>query len=796
MKCALTFLLALLFTGITLSVQGQRKKEEGKEESKEQAKESPEKYNPPKSRLEYSLDTITSRLDDLHLTLNRINDFTSLGFNTSGVERQLPEIGNNIRSISEYLSLSGTVPDFKSLQLYTVLLGNIKQQLQGWRNSLFRYNIDLINMNNEIDAFTHDSVIHRLIRDTAFRRMYLDEITELGAKWRQADTATHSHLERITQLQSVISRYYFQTIDLQNQVDVFRNELSGKIFNKEYSYIWEFRDSGSTNTGTGELAARSYKGQRRIMGYFIRENWGDYIYVLLLGLLFFFWVWNSFRLIGKSPDQAKILTAVSLNYLRQYPLSASLVVMLSIIPFFDIDAPASYTHLVQLPLLITLCVIFGGRWPRRFFYYWLFLILLYVLFSAANLVLVPRMSVRFWLLLLQLISVSLGYIAIKRITHRISLTRIGRVVVILYQVCNVLAIVCNACGRLSLSKLLSTSAIFGLVQAVGLSVFVNCLMEAFSLQSAASKLDTNGPTVSLFYDRAHKGIYRLLLVLSALTWLIIFATNMDLFDPIYTAVSRWLSITRSIGSISFRLENILIFIVILYISHVLQKYIGYLFGQQDGHSVPQEGKKGSRLVLMRLIFIIIGFFLAVIASGLPIDKLTIVLGALGVGVGLGLQNIVNNLVSGIILIFESPFQIGDYIELNGKKGIVRDMGIRSSRLMTEEGTEIIMPNGDLLSGEVINWTVQNSKVRIEVPITVETGPTLEQINEIVQDTLKDQADLSHENKPKVLLSTANDKTLSFTIVAWVGNISQIQNLKSEILRMMYLKLKEKGIKTV
>ena len=176
--------------------------------------------------------------------------------------------------------------------------------------------------------------------------------------------------------------------------------------------------------------------------------------------------------------------------------------------------------------------------------------------------------------------------------------------------------------------------------------------------------------------------------------------------------------------------------------------MGYLFGAPDDKSLPQEGKKGSRLVMMRLVLIIIGFFLAVIASGLPIDKITIVLGALGVGVGLGLQNIVNNLVSGVILIFESPFQIGDYIELNGKKGIVRDMGIRSSRLVTEEGTEIIMPNGDLLSGEVINWTVQNSRVRIEVPITVEAGPTLEQINEIVQETLKDNPDLSKDNQAK------------------------------------------------
>jgi small-conductance mechanosensitive channel len=107
-----------------------------------------------------------------------------------------------------------------------------------------------------------------------------------------------------------------------------------------------------------------------------------------------------------------------------------------------------------------------------------------------------------------------------------------------------------------------------------------------------------------------------------------------------------------------------------------------------------------------------------------------------------------------------------------------------------------MPNGDLLAGEVINWTVQNNKVRIEVPITVEAGPTLDDINSIVQETLKDHAGLSKENPPRVLLSTANAKTLSFTIVAWVGNITQIQSLKSEILRLVYLKLNEKGIKTV
>ena len=98
MKCASVLLTILLMAGFAMPVQAQRKKEEARE------KDASGKENPPKSELEYSLDTITTRLDNLHLTLNRINDFTSLGFNTKSVEQQLPEIQQNIQSISENLS--------------------------------------------------------------------------------------------------------------------------------------------------------------------------------------------------------------------------------------------------------------------------------------------------------------------------------------------------------------------------------------------------------------------------------------------------------------------------------------------------------------------------------------------------------------------------------------------------------------------------------------------------------------------------------------------------------------------
>ena len=107
------------------------------------------------------------------------------------------------------------------------------------------------------------------------------------------------------------------------------------------------------------------------------------------------------------------------------------------------------------------------------------------------------------------------------------------------------------------------------------------------------------------------------------------------------------------------------------------------------------GKRKFESGVKELLLVVVGFALATAATGLPLSKIAIVFGALSVGIGLGLQSIVNNLVSGIILIFERPFHVGDFIEVAGKAGRVQDIGIRSSKLTSVSGSEIIVPNGDL-----------------------------------------------------------------------------------------------------
>jgi potassium-dependent mechanosensitive channel len=818
------------------------------------AQDAKEKKAPAKSHIELSLDTVMQKIDDMYMTLNSINSFQQEHFDTSNIRNQLSDINNTLDIIRNNLT-GKMVREYKSILLDEYVLNDIQNQLQQWRTALFQYNNNLVKMNTETAAFSQDTLLKQLIADSNYREMYQNELFELSHKWAEARKSTDTNLHRINALQSAISKPWFETLDLLTQVSFIKKQIAGVLFSKEYPYIWE---SQGPSRHIGEMAAQSFKSERGLVSFFWRQNWRYYIYALLIGALFFYWTWNNYHQIlhprSKAPtsgpgdptsgpgaaapeapavgpkalaagpktlvapeahaaveavadpetmrkvneERTKGLADLHLHYVRPNPILAALVVALNILPLFNFNAPTSFTQFGQFLLLIVVSMLFWLDWPRRHFMSWLYIAVLYIVVVGTGAALVPRQDARLWMLVLCAGSIVLIWYAIRRILPFMAYPKLIKAARWIFLVLNGLAILCNATGRLSLAKILSTSAVFGLVQIMLLIVFVDCILEGLKLQTLKTKLlertDKVSNRINLF-DNMSKGVYRLLMFVALLTWVIAFAINLNIYDPIYNMAVRFWDHIVKFGSVSFRMGNVLLFIFILYLSNTLQKYVGYLYGSGNEQQGQLTGRKGSRLVMIRLILIISGFLVAIIASGLPVDRITIVLGALGVGIGLGLQNIVNNLVSGIILIFEHPFQIGDYIELNGKKGIVRDIGIRSSRMVTEEGTEIIMPNGDLLSGEVVNWTQRNSRVRLEIPMTIEPGHSFEEVSTIIIDEIKAHPDLSSNEPPRVLLNTSSAASMSFTVIVYVENIQQIQTIKSEILRLLIKQLAEKNIKT-
>jgi len=185
--------------------------------------------------------------------------------------------------------------------------------------------------------------------------------------------------------------------------------------------------------------------------------------------------------------------------------------------------------------------------------------------------------------------------------------------------------------------------------------------------------------------------------------------------------------------------------------------------------------------------------LAVAASGFPLDKITIIISAFGIGIGFGLQNIVNNLVSGLILAFEKPVQIGDVIEIDSRSGTIREIGVRSSRLTTSDGAEVIIPNGDMISHHVINWTLSNNNRRIELIVGVAYGSDIDKVKNILKDMLAGRDDIMSDPAPSVFLHNLNESSVDFRMFFWAADISTWLELKSRVLTAIYVKFAEEGV---
>ena len=187
------------------------------------------------------------------------------------------------------------------------------------------------------------------------------------------------------------------------------------------------------------------------------------------------------------------------------------------------------------------------------------------------------------------------------------------------------------------------------------------------------------------------------------------------------------------------------------------------------------------------------FFFAVNAGGVELNKFTVLTGALGVGVGFGLQNIVNNFISGLILQFERPIHIGDVLDVDGTTGKVTRIGIRSSTVRTFQGAEVIIPNGNFISGKVINWTLSESLRRVELPVGVAYGTDPKLVTKLLDQAATTNESVLTSPVPAVYFKEFGDSSLNFELQFWVMQESNVNRVKSEVALTVMELLDNAGI---
>jgi len=180
-------------------------------------------------------------------------------------------------------------------------------------------------------------------------------------------------------------------------------------------------------------------------------------------------------------------------------------------------------------------------------------------------------------------------------------------------------------------------------------------------------------------------------------------------------------------------------------------------------------------------------------AGLDLQKFTIVAGALGVGIGFGMQNIVNNFISGLILLFERPVKIGDTVTIGEDWGVISKIGLRSTIVETFDRSEIIVPNADLISQKVTNWTYSSKIVRVNLPVGVAYGSSLEQVLEILNKAAKEHPDVLSYPEPNTIFEGFGNSSIDFKLRFWIHTIDDRMKVRSDVAVIVDRMFREEGI---
>lgn len=185
-------------------------------------------------------------------------------------------------------------------------------------------------------------------------------------------------------------------------------------------------------------------------------------------------------------------------------------------------------------------------------------------------------------------------------------------------------------------------------------------------------------------------------------------------------------------------------------------------------------------VIFNYIFLFIGALVVLQLWGLDISSLTVFAGVLGVGIGLGLQGIAKEFLSGLVLIFERPIQVGDFVEVDDLMGTVERISVRSTEIHTLDDVSIILPNSRFLEGNVINWNHTNSVSRLRIPVGVAYGSDTEAVRQVLLNATKGHPDIVSTPAPKVFFSEFGESSLNFNLLVWVREPRKQFQVKSDL----------------
>lgn len=522
----------------------------------------------------------------------------------------------------------------------------------------------------------------------------------------------------------------------------------------------------------------------------------SYIYIILSAfILFFIFIRSLQKLLKVSLASNKIQDTAALGLISNRPIVISMLLtwlVTSLLLYLPVEIRGVIMLVMMLPALILVKQFFGNQ----NFYTGLTFIMYYLFSSTKFLFYSQSISTRVIYLFVAVFSVVVVWYLLKNKNYILkfdNLVWLIRFILNIELIIFAVAAIFYVLGNVTLATMLLSGAVGVILAGVILYAvykllfsIIQLLLENEYLQK--SYIIKNHPV------EIKNGLRKIISFIFFIHWANVSLNGFGIKSEVMSGLTDLFTHQYKMGSMSFGLNNLVAFILAIYVSIWISRFL-LIFLKEEVfvRSKTDKGVSSTITLLLRYSIMTFGFVFALGVAGIKLENISIIIGALGVGIGFGLQDIFNNLISGIVLAVERPIKVDDVIQVGELTGVVKDIGFRSSKVRTYDGSEVIVPNGQIVSNQMINWTLSDRKRRLKIELSVSFDSNPEEIIEILKE-ITDNPNVEQNPAPRPRFLGFGDSTLDFQLLFWISDYENSFGMGTEITLDLYKKLKERGIK--
>lgn len=678
----------------------------------------------------------------------------------------------------------------RNLTVSSAILVELSTRVTKRKQFIDSYAAKLTAIKFKIDSLSNDPSLAAFPSDSVDLIKYVKRLFVTAKEMAPIDSALEKATATLEELQLKTDFLAFELRSAQEDIEIFSSRLSANTFNREFPNLW---DKPAYSRPLQEILSFSMAKESLLMEFYLENHaLSLFLLIILSGCS-----WSFLRSLKHQLKQEELLND---DYTEQlvirYPLLSAALLTLSIFQFIFPSAPFIFSYCLWIISAVFLWFIFKDHISPHWQLFWTIIILLFLLVGADNMVLQASRPERYILLVLSLVG-ALYAAFILTTVHQFQLREKKiKYAIIFLLILQTTAVIFNLFGRFNIAKTLMISGYVGVLTAIILLWVIRLINQGLTLAFKAYKQ----PNPKLFYvnfDRVGENAPWPLYLIFILGWITLVARNFYSFKRFSVPFVDFLTSERTIGSYDYSIMGLLMFIIILLCAFILSRIVSYFASGPDtfhqGTGKQKKAGLGSWLLIVRIFIISLGLFFAFAAAGIPLDKFALVLGALGVGIGLGLQSLVNNLISGLIISFERPVNVGDTIEINGKIATMKSIGFRSSIVSSSDGPNVIIPNGELLNQQLVNYSMGKNIKRCSLSVGVAYDTDLENARTLLKQILQADERILQYPSPDAFFKEFGDSAVEIEVIYWVRNIKEYYPLRSDVISNINNSFKAQGI---